>query len=344
MLKHSKDRWNLRFNSYIELNTSKAKVALKGCGGTCKYLGVVLDPIGDTQLFPPGGPAAGCWGKQLTDEQIAKSDHAVLGNASERLNETVLSLKEEAPTRLPRSTVDVVGLNFRNVRLPRGARVQQSYLRLLGASGGADLVGTADHVATQISAVANCAEAARGPDAASNWSFPTSLVKLCRDDCAVFDEAFGVNQSFIEDGFCDDGGENSDFAACAYGSDCHDCPFRGWSAPGLGTWPLGKKSTSASADQSPSVEWHPMDWNVEHYDDSARKSPNLASLLQSLVEQPDWPIEGGCQVTLLLTRQSGPGDRRFPAAEQQPGSARLEFSHRPPDEVTQLEWAEVRRS
>ena len=56
-----------------------------------------------------------------------------------------------------------------------------------------------------------------------------------------------------------------------------------------------------SAGTQPSVEWHPMDWNVKHYADGARKSPNLAAIFQPLVDSPDWPIDGGCQVTLFLT-------------------------------------------
>ena len=82
-------------------------------------------------------------------------------NSTTLLNEEALSLRERSPSEVIRGTVNVIGLNFRDVRLPRAARVQRSFLYLAGTSGGAELVGTTDHVATRISAVANCAEEAR---------------------------------------------------------------------------------------------------------------------------------------------------------------------------------------
>ena len=46
-------------------------------------------------------------------------------------------------------------------------------------------------------------------------------VTLCSDDCVVGGRYWA--QSASNDGQCDDGGADSDFADCVFGSDCADC-------------------------------------------------------------------------------------------------------------------------
>ena len=54
--------------------------------------------------------------------------------------------------------------------------------------------------------------------------------ELCVDACSewTWDASVGapVNSLYHDDGHCDDGGDGSAFAVCAFGMDCTDCGKR----------------------------------------------------------------------------------------------------------------------
>lgn len=185
---------------------------------------------------------------------------------------------------------NVVALNFRNVKLPRAARVQKVHLQLRGLTLGSGAVDL------RVSAVSNCNASAVGPNAPSNWKFP-ELVPLCEDLCNKSSLGGGgdvpVIYDLTRDGICDDGGQGSAYDACPHGHDCSDCPSRGYTGIGLPDWPFGPDGQSRQV----SVEWQPMDWNGAFHDLGRRQSPDLSKILQPLVDEPSWPIDGGCQVS-----------------------------------------------
>ena len=251
---------------------------------------------------------------------------------------------------------NIAALNFRNVKLPRSARIQKATIVF-----GNDTTGSG-HLGVLLSAVANCDASAVGEEAASNWSFP-QIVPLCEDRCNISSSFDATVHDLTNDGICDDGGEGSSFDACLHGQDCSDCPPRGHSGAGLPDWPYGWDGSSRQTY----VEWHPMDWSVTYpHDVGRRETPDLTTLLQPLVNDASWPVQGGCQVlsgfrrrssrlveshtllslfchvpqvTVFMQHGEGSGTRTFASGGQAPGTVYLDLQYREPDQLAQLRWA-----